>query len=164
MSLQVSQVLAELEIPPEFCVDLVPGHHAHPTDCTAFIYCVIDAIEGLGGHCPYDLHFRPGENPGEGTCTYPALAGCDPDAGGPGDRECAVGDFWDDRVPGTCNRYYRCLNGEIEERWCPDNLHWHNELGHCTTPVLSDCPYPICSENPPEEGLELLPHPTDCNL
>lgn len=163
VSLQVNLIVgADLVAPEGFCTDLPPGHYPFEGDCNGFIYCEADGT-GTAGRCIDDLHFKPGANPGEGVCTYPDLAGCDPNAGG-NTTTCAEGDFWEERVEQTCNRYIRCLNGVTEERQCSGDLHWDSATQQCTTPELSDCPYPICSENPTPGEIEKLPHPTDCTM
>lgn len=151
----------DLIVPEGFsCVDEGNGHFAYPYDCNVFMYCNLTVGEEVWfGRCPEGFHFRPHDTiSGLGSCMYIPDAGCVETL----PEECNVGDAWDRRVPQTCNRFTRCRNGVTQVLECSGDLHWDSKTEMCTTPNLSDCPYPICSENFPEDKVENLPHPTDC--
>ncbi|XP_038217607.1 uncharacterized protein LOC119836374 [Zerene cesonia] len=39
----------------------------------------------------------------------------------------------------NCNMFYQCDNGELVERFCPDNTHFNYEIQRCEWEYLSNC-------------------------
>ncbi|XP_055681904.1 uncharacterized protein LOC129789276 [Lutzomyia longipalpis] len=157
LCLQVSDIVSEDWLPPiDFCAYLLPGLHPSPRSCNDFIMCTESGVP-MRGTCGDSYHFKA-ISPGVGVCTYPEESGCDLSG-----RECKPEDFWEERVPMTCNQYVRCFHGEITIRQCEKTLHWDSVRQQCTFNFLSDCPYIVCSEDAFPGYNEVIPHPTDCS-
>ncbi|XP_038217606.1 uncharacterized protein LOC119836373 [Zerene cesonia] len=76
----------------------------------------------------------------------------------------------------SCNMFYQCDNGELVERFCPNNTHFNYEIQRCEWAHLSNCttgetPHPAPGPSPgdngnnncngglcPEGEIELLPN------
>uniref|UniRef100_A0A1B0CW70 Putative peritrophin-1 n=1 Tax=Lutzomyia longipalpis TaxID=7200 RepID=A0A1B0CW70_LUTLO len=157
LCLLVRDIVSEDWLPPiDFCAYLLPGLHPSPRSCNDFIMCTESGVP-MRGTCGDNYHFKA-ISPGVRVCTYPEESGCDLSG-----RECKPEDFWEERVPMTCNQYVRCFHGEITIRQCEKTLHWDSVRQQCTFNFLSDCPYIVCSEDAFPGYNEVIPHPTDCS-
>ncbi|XP_052867756.1 peritrophin-1-like [Anopheles cruzii] len=45
--------------------------------------------------------------------------------------------------PTSCEKFYKCFNGEKIEMDCPDGLHWNIEKDYCDHLAEADCVRPL---------------------
>ncbi|XP_067009509.2 myosin-3 [Anabrus simplex] len=93
-------------------------------DCNVYYICHNWTLERRT--CSKDLHF----NPINRVCDYPGKAVCDLKCVEENDRY---------HVPGYCNMYLDCVNGEGRYVRCSDGLHFNAITKQCDGPTKAAC-------------------------
>uniref|UniRef100_A0A182QJP2 Chitin-binding type-2 domain-containing protein n=1 Tax=Anopheles farauti TaxID=69004 RepID=A0A182QJP2_9DIPT len=135
-----------------------PVFFAHDTDCTRYYECVCeDAYEYV---CEKGLRF----NPQTLHCDQAGRVACVSEDGGalPADpivpdapTDASVVPELDPRCPSgpeiklwadesNCSKYYQCVDGQVVELYCPEQLVWNNAAKQCGPPV----PFTCCARVP----------------
>lgn len=95
----------------------------HPRGCNSYYVCMNG--QAYARDCPPGLKFEV-----SGICDFPQYVDC---------GACSPHGVQSIRVPGTCNRYTRCNNGQSTHLQCGDGQYFDTTTLTCRSQHLVNC-------------------------